>query len=327
MINIGLKIELKEKEKRENEINIELDEAIYTNILITNQKVIKLKNNDLAVGNDNKIEFIKNFEITGKMIREKEIIDFTELDNENFCILKSHGIIIYKRMDNGDYEKIKMINFDRPQMNSYNYYKIINISGNNIAILSNTKEEKSFFHFLSYPYYKLNEIKLLDIDDEGDMIQMDNLIIICFALLDCVLIYFYNITNTSLESVNIKSYQTYKKSGRCFKINKNKILVSTIHTGIVFNIKTRQVETFIYDFANLNFLVNVGNYQLVGKKTIISQINFKTGRLYNTYNFNYMKSNIHEKYNILDIIDFGNNRFFVPFLNEYIICLFKYNIN
>jgi len=126
LINIGLKIELKEKEKRENEINIELDEAINTNILITNKKVIKLKNNDLAVGNDNKIEFIKNFEINGKMIREKEIIDFTELDNENFCILKSHGIIIYKRMDNGDYEKIKMINFDTPQMNSYNYYKIIN---------------------------------------------------------------------------------------------------------------------------------------------------------------------------------------------------------
>ena len=107
MINIGLKIELKEKEKRENEINIEPYEAIYINILITNQKVMKLKNNDLAVSNNNNIEFIKNLEITGKMIGEKGIKDFTELDNENICILKSHDIVIYKRMDNGDYEKNK----------------------------------------------------------------------------------------------------------------------------------------------------------------------------------------------------------------------------
>jgi len=147
LINIGLKIELKEKGKRENEINIELDEAIYTNILITNQKVINLKNNDLAVSNNDNIEFINKFEITGKMIGGKGIIDFTELDNENICILKSHGIKIYKRMNNGDYEKIKMINFDTPQLNSYNYYKIKNISDNNIAILSNIKEKNLFPFF------------------------------------------------------------------------------------------------------------------------------------------------------------------------------------
>lgn len=322
MINIGLKIEL--KEKRENEINIEPDEAIYPNILITNQKVMKIKNNDLAVSNNNNIEFIKNLEITGKMIGEKGIKDFTELDNENICILKSHDIVIYKRMDNGDYGKIKMLNFDIFQLNSYNYYKIINISNNNIAILSNIKKEKSFFHFLSYPYYKLNEIKLLDTDYEGDMFQMDNLIIICFGLLDYVLIYFYNITNASLESVNIKSYQTYKKLVKCFKINKNKILVSTIHTGIIFKVKTRQVETFINDFVNLNFLVNVGNYQLVGKNNMISQINFKIGRLYNKYNFNFMKGIIYKECNILDIIDVGNNRF-CALLSENIIRLFNYN--
>ena len=221
-------------------------------------------------------------------------------------------------------KKIKMINFDIFQLNSYNYYKIINISNNNIAILSNIKKEKSFFHFLSYPYYKLNEIKLLDTDYEGDMFQMDNLIIICFGLLDYVLIYFYNITNASLESVNIKSYQTYKKLVKCFKINKNKILVSTIHTGIIFKVKTRQVETFINDFVNLNFLVNVGNYQLVGKNNIISQINFKIGRLYNKYNFNFMKGIIYKECNILDIIDVGNNRF-CALLSENIIYLFNYN--
>ena len=48
--------------------------------------MIKLKNNELAVSNNDNIEFIKKFEITGKMIGEKGIIDFTELDNENICI-------------------------------------------------------------------------------------------------------------------------------------------------------------------------------------------------------------------------------------------------
>ena len=186
-------------------------------------------------------------------------------------------------MDNGDYEKIKVINLDTFHLYnySYSYYRIKNISNNHIAILSYFKQEKSFLSFLSYPDYKVNEIKLLDINYEVDMIQMDNLIIICIGLLDYCLIYFYNITNASLESVNIKSHRTFKKLVKSFKINENKILISTVHIGIIFNIKSRTFETFIHDFKNIDFFVNVGNYQLVGKNNIISQINLKTGRLYN----------------------------------------------
>ena len=146
---------------------------------------------------------------------------------------------------------------------------------------------------------------------------MDNLIIICFGLLDYCLIYFYNITNASLESVNIKSHQTYQKSVKCFKINENKILISTVHIGIIFNIKSRQVEAFIHDFKNIDFFVNVGNYQLVGKNNIISQINFKTGRLYNKHKFNLDKKSSKEKCNILEIIDVGNNKFCVPLLKSW----------
>ena len=327
LIYIGLKIYLKEKEKRENEINIELDEYLQTTALHGNQKVIKLKNGDLASSHSNCIEFDKNFEKPGRLINESGIIDFDELENETICILvkqipNDFELLIYKREDIGDYRKIKIINLNVV----YSYYKIKSIPNNNIALLSYIKDQKTAFSLLQYPNYKENHIKLLDIDSEGDMIQMDNLIIICFGLLDYCIIYFYNITNNTMESINIENHQTYKKACKCFKMNEKKILISTAHTGIIFNIKSKQTEAFIRDFKNINFFVNIGNYQLVGKKNIISQINIKKGRLCNKYKYIFTKKIVHEGSidNILDIIDAGNNKFYAP-LDDNAICLFNYN--
>ena len=320
-INIYLKIDLQEKETRNNEIDIEFEKILNTNNFFIIKKLILLKNGNLAVCYINNISIFKNFEEVENNIEEKNIIDFVELDNENISILKEDFLIIYKKMKNNEYEKIQNINL---QANSNNYYKIKNIS-NNIALLSYIKKEKSiltFFSYSNYTDYKLNEIKLLDIDYEGDMVEFGNLIIICFGTLDTCIIFFYNVDNGLLDSNIIESYQTYKKAVKCFKINEDKILVSTVHTGIIFNIKTRQVETFIEGFKNLNYMVKVGDYTLVGLNNIISQINFKTGRLYNKYRISFEKKSV-KYYDISDIVDVGNNKFIISNGTPY-ICQFNY---
>ena len=319
LINIHLKINLQEKEMRNNEIDIEFERIINEKIFFDKiKKIFLLKNGNLAVCFENNISFFKNLEEVENDIKEIKMIDFTELDNENFCILKEKDLAIYKRMDNKEYKKIQNINL---QTNSNHYYKIMNIS-NNIALLSYIEKEKSLLTFLPYPDYKLKEIKLLDIDYEGDMVQFGNLIIICFGTLDSCLIFFYNIDNGLLDSNFINSYQTYKKAVKCFKINDDKILLSTVHTGIIFNIKTRQVETFVKEFKGINCMVNVGDYTLVGLKNIISQINFKSARLYNKYKISFEKRPLKND-NILDIVDVGNNKFIISNGTHY-ICMFNY---
>ena len=321
-INVFLKIDLKEKENRDNEINIEFDRILNKDIfLIDFKKIIKLKNGDLAIGCQNCINILKNLEETKIMTRNEIITDFDELDNENICILNNHDIHIFKRISNGEYERKRIIHLNTTQ-SCYNY-KIKNISNNNIAILSFVKEEKSFLTYLTYPNYSSKEINLLDLDYEGTLIQIGNLIIICFGVLDSVRIFFYNINTTLLESINIKSNQTYKKPIECFQINNQKILLSTIHTGIIFNVETRQVETFVKEFKKLNYVLNVGNYPLAVLNKRISQINYRKGVLYNKYDIN-IKKNVFNSCIILDIIDVGNNQFCVCIPNY--ICLFNYNI-
>ena len=184
MINICLKIDLKEKETRENELNIELKENIHPSVIDSIKKVIKLKNGDLALSYSNRIVFIRNREETGLIINEKGIKDFVELDNGNIIIFTDDFLIVYEKKDNDNYEK-RVINFIFP----YHIYKIKSLSNNNIAILSFKKNEKSVLSILEYPNYKAKEIKLLDMDYEGDMIQIDNFLIICFGLLDYCIIF------------------------------------------------------------------------------------------------------------------------------------------
>ena len=318
-INIYLKIDLKEEEIRNNEINIELDKII--NCLSNYQKMIKLKNGNLAACDFSFVDIYKNLEERIKTINEVKTTDFVELDNENICILTESDIKIYKKDILNDYVKIRTINLNQNQI----YYKIMNITNNNMAILSYIENEKSYFTLLSYPDYKIQEIKLLDMDYQGDMIQMNNLIIICFGLLDSCTIFLYDINYSSLDSINIESKQTYKKQVRCFKINEDKVLISTIHTGFIFNIKYRQVEVYIKEFRNLDFMQNIGNYMLAGCKDVIFQLNLKTGIMHNKYKFNYNLGNL-GKYFVLkykDIVEIENNQFCLT-CESYTICSFNY---
>ena len=322
-INIFLKIDLKDKEIRKNEINIEFDKFLNKDIfLIGFIKLIKLRNGNLAVGCQKCIYIFKNLEETNiKIVGEINIIDFDELDNENICILTENELEVFERIDNGNYINKISIHLNSIQI-SYNY-KIKKISNNNITFLSCIKNEKSFLTYLQYPDYTLKEIRLLDLDYEGDLIQIGNEIIICFAVLEAVKIFFYNIDTTLLESINFNSCQTYKKPIKCFKINDQRILLSAIHTGIIFNVITRQVETFIKQFKNLNFVRNIGNYPIAVVNNRISQIDYRIGKLFNNHDINIEKK-IHDTCIILDIIDVGNNQFCVCIPNY--LCLFNYNV-
>lgn len=105
-----------------------------------------------------------------------------QLENENLCALKKDKIIIYN-IQNNKFKKLNEIKLNENKI----YYNINHISSNNISFLSYGRNEEvgTFLNFLEFPDYKLEEIKLLDINNEtGDLIQIGNLLVICFGLLD-----------------------------------------------------------------------------------------------------------------------------------------------
>ena len=316
-INIYLKMDLKEKEERKNEINISMEKIIFRlyKSKFKIQKILKLKNGDLAFANEAFFITLKNLELFTKIDLKKCITDFIELDNQNICVLMEENtflVILFRK--NNILEKGKTINLLQDKI----YYNLKNIINSNIAILSYIYNKKTYMNLLLYPNYNVKEIPLLDDDYKGDLIQLDdNNIIICFVLLEFLCVYFYDITNDYLEKINIKSYQTYKKCVKCFKIMENKLLLSTIHTGIIFNYKTKQAETFVQEFKNIQSINKIGEYILVGLNNIIGQINFKSNKIENKFKMKNSKGNI--KY----IIDLGNNKFCALFFGD--IYLFNYN--
>ena len=184
------------------------------------------------------------------------------------------------------------------------------LSDNNISILSFSEDNKSYLTLLNYPTYKEKDIKLLDIQNNGgDLIQINNLIIICFALLEHCKVFFLNIDNNLLENMNIKFSQTDNSKVKCFKISNDKILLSTTQTGLIINIEVKQVETFIKDFRNINCIEKIGNLTLAGLNKKFSQINIKKGKLYNEFITKFDSNNIQSRKNLLSIIDVGNNQF------------------
>jgi hypothetical protein len=138
-----------------------------------------------------------------------------------------------------------------------NHYIIRNITNNSFAILScyyiTSNIKKTFLTVLKYPDYKLEEIELLNYNNyKGELIRMNNLIIImCFELKEKnIEIFFYDLKNKNLDNKNIKNdnryydkeynvITLYDKIINCFKIDKNRVLISTIKNGLIFNIKTK----------------------------------------------------------------------------------------
>jgi hypothetical protein len=305
-------------------INIENIEPLYINYN-TIPKIIKLKNGDLVYYYFNynqiqKIFFYRDLKIF-KYLEEKDyIIDFIQLENKNFIILMSDKIIFYN-IENIVFQKNKIIILDNNKI----YYKMKSLSDNNISILSFSKDNKSYLTLLNYPIYKVKDIKLLDIKNSGgDLMQINNLIIICFALLDHCKVFLLNLKNNILESFNIKFSQTDNSKVKCFKISNDKILLSTTQTGLIINIEVKQVETFIKHFRNINSIEKIGNLTLAGLNKKFTQIDIKKGKLYNEFIANFDHNNIQSRKNLLTIIDVGNNQFCL--ICDYGgIYLFKYN--
>lgn len=220
-----------------------------------------------------------------------------------------------------------------------NHYIIRNIANNSFAMLSayykNYNIEKTFLTILKYPDYKLEEIELLNYSNhQGELIQMNNLIIMCFELNEKnIEIYFYDLKNKNLESKNIKNGERYynkefvrtfyDKKINCFKIDKNRILISTIKNGLIFNIKTKQIESYIHNFKQIYSLCKVADYMLAGTQDgKIYQIDIKKGEIYNEYILKYV--NLSNNKYLASIIDIGNSQFCSLSCIDGVY-LFKYN--
>ena len=303
---IYLKINLIDEEKRKNQILIEYEKDLNNKASIRS-KVIKLINGDLCTfqKKDKKMIFLKDFIIQDYniLLNDDDIKDFIQLKNENLVLLSSNNKVLIYNFKNNLFKLEKEIQLK----DNKNYYKIRDIN-NDIAILSNTNYDSAFLIFLKYSEYIIDEIDLITSKSgEGNLINISNLIVICFEMINLCKIILYDIFNKNMEKMEIKNkFYPNKSNVNCYAINKDKILVSTSEYGYLLNIKTKQIEANISYLCNLNDLVKVGDYTLGALNySYICQINPKTMEILNYYFLNYSLIKQGADY----IIDIGNNLF------------------
>jgi hypothetical protein len=318
-IEIDLKMDLKDKENRENQINIEFDGIIKRSVI----KMIKLNNGDLALAlyMCNKILLFKNLkEEKNPLVEEEEDIqNFIQLNNNKVVIVFNHKIKIYNFVNQSLILETK-ISFNDGYYNGL----IRKIDMNNFAFLSYNNDNGYSLFLCKYPLYKIKEIKFSIKAYKGDFIQMDNIIIICFRLSNSLNIFFYNLDNQKLDYIDIKHLKTQKAEIKCFKINKDKILVSTNHCGLIVNIKVKQVETFLPKFKNIYCIGKMDKFLLAIRNRSISEINFKKYLLFNEHKINFDYPDNKELSNSdFSLINLENNKFCVLYDNDCI--LFKYH--
>ena len=175
-IVIDLKIELNDIENRENQINIEFDRIIEKSVT----KIIKLNNGDLALSffMPRKIYLFKNLKEENNYLLEEEeyIKDFIQLNNNKLIIVLDHKIKIYN-FNNQSLILETEKSFDDIYYNQL-IQKIEKIDLNSFAILTNHKDNGYSLFLYKDPLYQKEEIKLSIKSYDGDLIQMDNNLII-----------------------------------------------------------------------------------------------------------------------------------------------------
>ena len=315
-IIIDLKIKLNDIEIRENRLNIEFDRILNNNII----KMIKLKNGNLALCEINKILFLeKNFKVGEKYIIEKNnIIDFIELDNNKLVILLDNLINIYD-IDKENFMLEKTINLEKGN------HSLKNINKDSFAFLRETSQlDESYLKYFKYPLYEEDEIKFPKGSIKGNFIQVNNLIIICFELLELYKIIIYNLDNKNFDycHINVKTKHTINRVN-IFKINSKKILISERNHCFIFNIKVKQVETFINKFQNINFFGKIGGHLIVLKNRKILEVCLKKAKLYNEFILPEKKSLSGFADCLVSIIEVGNNQFCL--LYGYYCIIFNYH--
>ena len=313
-INIDLKIQLNDPEIRENRINIEFDKVLNNNII----KMIKLKNGNFALCEINKILFMKNFRIEERYIKGKNnIIDFIQLDNNKLVLLLDDLIDIYD-INKESFILEKTINLEKGN------YLLKNVNMNNFAVLGeNPLAQESNLLYFKYPLYNEEKIMSIKVINKGDFILIDNSIIVCFGLLTSYKIFFYDLAKRKGDYIYIvtKTNSAMNKVN-CFKIKNKKILISGKYYGFIFNVKTKQVETYINKFNNINFFGKIGNYLIVVKNRKIWEISFKNGIIYNEFILSENKSSSAFSDCLMSAFEVGNNQFCL--LYGYDCILFNY---
>lgn len=322
-INIYLKIDLLDEEYSKNEINLNFVKILNKESNITGKNLLKLKNGNLAYIQHiaYSLYFYKNLKEEKKNINtDSEIIDFIQLENEQLVILFYNKIAFYNIKDLS-YNKEKKIQLDVTK----EYYKLKNASNNNMALLSYTNNDSaSFFTYLKYPDYKLEEFMLIETNKnkfkdyknnllmcqsfyEGDLIKINNTIIICFAIFEYVKIFFYDINTKTYESIKIDFdlYISNEIKG-IYKINKDKIFFATNNSALIVNIKKKQMESVIH-LERIYSIGKIGKYMLLGAgNNKIMQINIKNLEINNEFVLNDYKN---VNYSINSFVDIGNNQF------------------
>ena len=302
--NINLKINLIDEEKRKNQLLIEYEKLLNNKMLIRS-KIIKLINGDLCAyqNKEKKMIFLKNFIVQDYHIfLNDDVNDFIQLKNENLAILLCNKNILIYTFKSNVFHLEKEIQLDKNKK----YYKIRDIN-NSIAVLSDIND-RALLIFLKYPEYDINEIDLsTEKSGEGNIINISNLIVICFEMNNLCKIILYDINNKKIETIEIKNkFYINKSNVNCFEINKEKILLSTSNCAYLINIKTKQIEANISYLYNLNDLVKIGNYTLGALDySYICQINPRTWEILNYYFLDYSFIKKGGYY----IIDAGNNFF------------------
>ena len=122
--------------------------------------------------------------------------------------------------------------------------------------------------------------------------------------------------------INVKTKHTINQVN-IFKINSKKILISERNHCFIFNIKVKQVETFINKFQNINFFGKIGGHLIVLKNRKILEVCLKKAKLYNEFILPEKKSLSGFADCLVSIIEVGNNQFCL--LYGYYCIIFNYH--
>ena len=315
-INISLNIELERKEeKNKKKILIEFIKKYDDKKFKKIDKAIKLNNGNIAYcfyDESYSCSFIyfftKDLKKEEKILKlnNNVIINFIELENEKIVILTLNKILLYYY---NQLENNFILEKEIQLISNHKYDNLINISHNNFALLSDYSDT-TYLNLFNFPNYKIDNIKITNEKNIcPKILSNNNIIIIVFTGLEAVKICFYDIKNKSLDNMEIKwGKKLYMETlFGCFNIDNDLILLSIDFTFIIINSKTKQINTKIKtSYRCIRGLIRMKNICLIEDSYKISQMELKSGEIYQNYCALSKEELIT---NIVSILDLDDNLF------------------
>ena len=319
-INIYLKIDLHDTNRKAKRFLFYREMLIDYIPSFDGKKLIKLQSKGLAICYNKKKEILlfKNYKKYSQVETHKNVKDFIQIKNGNLVVLFAKEIIIYNINKKLYFVKKEIeLTFD---IN----YKLKNIKENDFFLLSNNGLDHYLLIFC-YPSYEGEKILLLRQKNLfGDCVYLNKTIVVVFLLNNIYKVFFYDINNKILKSIEIKSFNSSEKVN-CFKIDESKLLLVDTFRLFVVNANTNQVVTYINYLYDINCFSKVNNFYLAGHGSgIITQVN-KIFKILNCFKIkNAYKINNKEKF--YSFVDMKNNRFCI-FSEQTGFGLYKYIYN